>query len=220
MDLDSKTRATVYSIYMDNIPASVVDAQRSVVDRFLPRGWEFLQYKAYKADSYSHPAAMAVCAAKNKLPITIFLDIDCVPLSEVALDLLAARAELGMLVGAVQRANHIHNDCHLYVGPFCMAFATHQYQKHGKPTFYETDRGDVGEELTYAWKAKDKPVYFLWPSHVEQPQWDLVNGLRFGIGTTYQDMFYHKFCARQGTGDFERRCKEILSKPKAKGATQ
>lgn len=199
--------ATVYSIYMENVSREVIDAQRSVVERFLPSGWSFVQYKSKE---YSHPAAMTICTAENRKPVTIFLDIDCIPLRVEALELLAARAELGMLVGAVQRANHIKNDCHLYVGPFCMAFSNEQYARLKSPTFYETAKGDVGEELTYRWRQHDKPVYFLWPTAVREPLWDLVQGRRFGFGTQYEDMFYHEFCARSAQGRFVEQCKAVV----------
>lgn len=208
MNKAADMRATVYSIYMQNVAEKVVAAQREVVERFLPKGWEFVQYKA---DSYSHPAAMTVCVAENKLPLTVFLDIDCIPLTSNALELLAMRAELGMLIGAVQRANHIQNDCHLYVGPFCMAFDNRRYWEMGSPTFYETERGDVGEELTYRWRERSKPVYFLWPNTVREPLWDLSHGHRFGLGTSYENLFYHEFCARTAAGDFVGRCKQVLS---------
>lgn len=201
-------KATVYSIYMDNVGQPVVDAQRRVVEKFLPADWEFVQYRW--SGMYSHPAAMTVCVAENKWPLTMFLDIDCIPLSELAFDIIGKRAELGMLVGAVQRANHIRNDCHLYAGPFCVAFANDWYERLGSPTFYETERGDVGEELTYRWRERSKPVYLLWPSSVRNPLWDLDHGRTFGLGTTYEDLFYHEFCARNTTGGFTRKCDEIM----------
>ena len=202
-------RATVYSIYMSNVDSRAVTAQKRVVEKFLPRGWDFVQY--HWTGTYSHPAAMTICVAENRWPLTVFLDIDCVPLAENSLQLVARRAEIGMLVGAVQRANHIQNDCHLYVGPFCMAFSTRQYTELGSPTFFETERGDVGEELTYRWRERSKPVYFLWPTEVRNPLWELDHGRRFGLGTTYDGLFYHEFCARNMAGEFEHKCKEILA---------
>lgn len=207
-------RATVYSIYMPNVDRAVVGAQYTVVKKFLPEGWAFEQVKV---DHYSHPAAMTVCVAENKLPVSVFLDIDCIPLNEFALELLAVRADVGMLVGAVQRANHINNNEHLYVGPFCMAFNQQQYTDNGSPTFYETQRGDVGEELTYRWREREKPVYLLWPTNVVHPLWALCNDFRFGLGTTYENLFYHEFCARQQVGDFVGKCESVLSSPELRG---
>lgn len=207
-------RATVYSIYMPNVDPAMVEAQRSVVEKFLPPGWKFVQEKV---GHYSHPAAMTVCIAENRLPVTVFLDIDCIPLDECALELLGVRANLGMLVGAVQRANHINNGGHLYVGPFCMAISNRHYTEFGSPTFYETDHGDVGEEVTYRWREREQPVYFLWPTNVIQPMWALTGQFKFGFGTTYENLFYHEFCARQATGDFVRKCESVLTQPELRG---
>lgn len=202
--------AAVYSVYMPNISKAVVDAQRSVVEKFLPKGWEFTQVKW--TGNYSHPAAMTICLAEAKKPVVIFLDIDCIPLNQNALELMAVRAELGMLVGAVQRANHIKNDAHLYVGPFCMALDLVTYEQLNSPTFYETERGDCGEELTYRWRERGKPVYFFWPNHVRQPLWELAHGHKFGLGTTYENMFYHEFCARNAGGEFINLCQAVVAK--------
>jgi hypothetical protein len=200
-------QATVYSIYMQNIAQEVRDAQRSVVERFLPDGWSFEQREE---QSNSHPDALMKCAAENERAITIFLDIDCIPIRKGALEVLAARAEVGMLCGAVQRANHLSNGEHLYVGPFCMAFSTKRYKQLGSPSFHENRFSDVGEQLTYAWQDADMPVYFLWPSHVSHPLWDLVSGHKFGLGTTYENLYYHEFCARMQQGSFLAKCQQVF----------
>ncbi len=203
-------RATVYSIYMDNVPPAVVRAQRSVVEQFLPEGWKFTQYAS--GDCYSHPAAMTICTAMNQNPITVFLDIDCIPLSRAALELLAERASHGILVGAAQRANHIQNGAHLFVGPCCMAFDNQRYAELGSPSFYETGRGDVAEEVTWRWQERMAPIYLLYPSRVRSPLWDLTDGQRLGLGTEYESKFYHEFCIRAGgAGGFIARCEEVLN---------
>lgn len=202
------TSATVISVYMDNINADVLEHQRRCVERCLPIGWTFRQYRSRD----SHPVALSQCMNEGKDDILILLDIDCIPLRERALLLLYRWAKNGVLVGAVQRANHIKNNGHLYVGPFCMAFSKSRYKQMGSPTFLATCRGDVGEELTYRWHENGGVVFFLWPSHVEHPMWPLVGERHFGLGTTYEDLFYHAFCIRQGaTRDlFLAKCSRML----------
>lgn len=206
--------ASVYSIFMTNIDNTVVESQKKVIDRLLPEGWTFTQYlhTPAKDEVYNHASALAKCLAENKNSITVFLDIDCVPTTEQSFEFLAGGAREGALVGAIQRANHIENGQHLYVGPFCMAFLNAQYKKLGSPSFNETARGDCGEELTYIWEQNGQPVKTLWPSHVYHPQWDIQNNLKFGFGTTYEDKFYHAFAIRQGNmqEQFIIKCKQIL----------
>lgn len=205
--------ASVYSIYLNNIPASLRETQKECVMKFLPEGWEFKQLWS----RVSHPDGLADAVEQSKNDIIIFLDIDCVPLSDEALPFLAEGAEQGLLVGAVQRANHVNNNAHLYVGPFSMGFSREKYYQLGCPTFTETYRGDVAEELTYRWQ-EDNPrsIMFLWPSHVEQPLWDLDGSYNFGLGTTYgQDsLFYHLFNARDPLTQqkFIIKCNQVLEK--------
>lgn len=156
------------------------------------------------------------CVEENKEEYTIFLDIDCIPLSPVSFThFFDSRWPItsGSLMGAAQRASHIRNNNHIYVGPFCMAFKNSVYRELGSPSFMESYRGDVGEEITYRWQEKNHPVVYIYPSDVEQPLWDLIPGVQFGIGTTYENLFYHAFCIRAGGEPqirFTRKCQEVV----------
>lgn len=205
-------RASIYSVYMPNISSTVVRAQKECVTRFLPKDWSFFQVCGTK----SHGELLRKCVEENKDEYTIFLDVDCVPLSPVSFSyFFTSRWSIasGALMGAAQRANHLRNDKHIYVGPFCMAFKNSVYWEVGGPTFGDTLRGDTGEELTYAWQEKGKPVIYIYPSDVERPLWDLIEGVQFGIGTTYENLFYHAFCIRAGAEPqelFLKKCKEVV----------
>lgn len=202
--------AEVYSIYMDNVSTQVVERQKEVVAKFLPDGWKFTQYKV----STRHPDGLQHCVDEVKSGVVIFLDIDAIPVSTRAFNYVSDYASEGRLTGAIQRANHIRNGQHLYVGPFCMAFDVDLYRKLGSPSFNETYRGDVGEELTYTWERNGHPLQFLYPSHIVNPKWELGGGFKFGYGTTYSGMFYHTFCIRcQEQEDmFVNKCKELLER--------
>ena len=103
-----------------------------------------------------------------------------------------------------------------------MGFRLKAYVDMLLPTFAETYRGDVGEELTYAYEEKcHKQPALLWPSKVEaMPEggyWDLDGSRYFGLGTTYatkegKDLFYHAFQIRMGESmkRFEAKCREVL----------
>jgi hypothetical protein len=180
----------IFSPYMENISVDVVDAQRSVVSKFLRPYMRFTQVPT----TLTHAQTLRGCLDCAAADIVIFLDIDCVPLCEDALIHLVKTASLGYLVGAVQRANHIDNGGHLYVGPFCMAFSQKLYRAFGNPTFDDSDRWDVGEKLSYEWGVPG--TWFIWPTRAESPQWKLTDNICFGYGTTYGDIFYHEFCSR------------------------
>lgn len=196
------------SFYMDNIPASVVRSQRAVLQKYAPADFALTQILT----SRSHAHALDAFMQEEAHDLLVFMDIDCVPLDAAAIPSLAARAAEGKLAGCVQRANHIDNDAHLYVGPFCMALTRRLWDELGRPSFEPTPRGDVGEELTYRCEALDRPLHLLWPSAVETPLWDLRDGLRFGLHTEFEASFMHAFCIRdpQNQSRFIDRCRAIL----------
>lgn len=201
-------KVSVYSIYMDNIPADVISFQRMCVEKFLPSYYTFTQY--FTSDT--HAQTLTSIANSSTSDIIIFLDIDAFPLTKDALRFLEINAYKGMLTGAVQRANHKSNGEHLYIGPFCMAFDRNKYQLLGSPSFRETNRADIGEELTFRWEERGEPLCFLWPTHVYSPVWNLRGEEKFGLGTTYEGMFYHSFCIRDPRMHqrFVEKCKSIL----------
>jgi hypothetical protein len=200
----------IASVYMDNIAAEVVQAQRAVLDAFAPPGFEVRQVLTGR----SHGAALDEVMAGAETDLVLILDIDCVPLTSAAIPALAAKAKAGALAGCVQRANHIDNGAHLYVGAFCMAASRALWEGLGRPSFEPTPRGDVGEALTYACEAAGAPLAMLWPSHVEAPCWDLTEGRQFGVNTEYGGAFLHSFNirSREHQQRFVGRCRAILGR--------
>ena len=226
VSLPVRRRATVISVYMDNVDPKVVRYQAYMVDRMMPSGWKFDQYLFRpKSDDWApHAFALSQRVEASERDIVIILDIDCVPLTPQALIYLYDGAAAGELIGCIQRANHLSNGAHLYVGPFCMAFDRRVYYGLGSPTFVHSQRGDTGEELTYHWEAGGRRVRFIWPSHCEQPMWELDGSTRFGLGTTYAGLFYHTFNIRDGITRqmFIDKCLSILqtkSEPKGRKVT-
>jgi hypothetical protein len=160
----------------------------------------------------------------------IFLDIDCVPLSDKVFPYMVEKASAGWLVGDAQRSNHIENGQHIFCAPHAMAFTREFYEKIGKPSFSPTYRGDVAEEIT--WKARDytlqieffmpmrydaPPIRMEWEKDAE-PYWKLAEGMpNYGIGTTFGneecgEMFYHNYqIFHPGQQErFWKKCSEIL----------
>jgi hypothetical protein len=155
----------------------------------------------------------------------LILDIDCIPLSSYAIEYSFQQAEKNILIGNIQRANHINNNAHLYVSPSSMCFSKDLYFSLDCPSFASTHKGDIGEEFTY--RAENNIEYY-YPSHFEQQPtnkkgiiqnaWELNEALpTYGIGTTYSlndiDMYYHLFQSRYGTHNqlFYNRCNKLLN---------
>jgi hypothetical protein len=200
----------VASFYMDNISAEVLASQRAVLDAFRPQAFTFEQIRTAR----SHGEAIVEFVTGSAFDVIVIMDIDCVPLRRGALSRLVGHAARGELVGCVQRANHIENGAHLYVAAFCIAFSKNLWQEIGRPSFQPTDRGDVGEELTYACEAAGRKTLMLWPSFVESAHFDLTEGRRFGPNTEYEGLFLHGAEIRNpaNQGRFVARCRAILAK--------
>jgi hypothetical protein len=202
------TSKVVVSFYMDNIPDGVVASQRAVLKKFVPPDFEVRQILIRG----SHAVGIDEYMTSTAHDLVAILDIDCVPLHDRAIPALAAYAARGELAGCVQRANHLNNHGHLYVGPFCMALTRQLWKELGCPSFAPTDRGDVGEELTYRCEVLGHPIHTLWPSQVGSAQWKLTDDRQFGLNTEYEGAFLHTFGIRDPANQeiFMERCQRIL----------
>jgi hypothetical protein len=178
---------------MSNIAKDVVAAQAQAIARFLPDGTDLVQLHT----GFWHARTVDLFLCFSRYEIIILLDIDCIPISVSAIPALIKQASAGRLVGAAQRANHIDNDQHLYVGPFLMGLAMATYRQLGRPSFAETRRGDVAEELTYRAEAKQVAIEFLWPTSCDAPIWHLTGDIYFGRNTIYEKSFLHAFEIRK-----------------------
>jgi hypothetical protein len=198
----------IVSFYMSNVPDEVVKSQRAVMEKFAPADFAVEQ----TLTSESHAFAIDEFFRNTKYDLIVLMDIDCVPLNSWSMPTLAAHAARGELAGCVQRANHLDNQRHLYVGPFCMAVTRRLWEQLGRPSFQPTERGDVGEELTYRCEVLKYPIHMIWPSAVEEELWDLTNNQKFGLNTEYAGSFLHTFGIRDSANQrkFVKRCRDII----------
>ncbi len=152
----------------------------------------------------------------------LLLDIDCIPLSKESLDLTFELAYKGNLVGNIQRSNHISNNQHVFVAPSFLTISKLTYKELGRPTFSDTEQGDVAEQLTYNAEKIQLPCVYYMPKHTELfpdgESWALADGMpKYGIGTTFefkgQEMSFHLFQSRLGRWNklFYNRCHQIVN---------
>lgn len=206
--------ASVFSIHNGNIADEVLRLQKACVEKFLPAGWNFTQVFQPFGGS-PHALGMEKCVEMCSTDIIVFLDTDCIPLRPESFPFLQQHAESGTLVGNIQRSNHIQNNAHVYVAPSCMAFSLNKWRSLNSPSFYDTARGDIGEELTYFWEQAGQSVLMLRPVLSNDTIWDLEPGARkYGHGTVFGEyMFYHEFQIRTGgllEQSFITKCKQVL----------
>jgi len=207
--VDSRPKLFITSFYMDNIPPEALKAQRDVVSMF---GNHVEQVRF----DDSHQEAIdrfLSCLSWGPLDRVLILDVDAVPVRADSVRRLLEIIDRGHLVGCAQTANHKRKD-HVYAGPFCVGLARETWERLGRPSFGNTGRSDVGEELT--WKAEEKGVPFtlLLPTSIESPRWNLAGGGKFGLGTGYGldgvELFWHAFESRYDSDRFIRKCGELI----------
>lgn len=218
---------------MRNITADAVQHQKKVVDKFNKSNITFYQVLTDVSHGYTMTKLVEMLEKKGHDAI-LFLDIDCVPVNDYALDYVFKQAYAGKVIGDAQRSNHIENDQHVFAGAHNVCFSIETYNKIGRPSLEPTTRGDVAEELTF--RAEESkidvelfmplryeapPIRMAWETNTE-PFWRLADGMpNYGIGTTYglddgekqTDMFWHcwqNYISEAQQKRFLDKCKQLL----------
>lgn len=211
-----KLNAGLITFFMDNINMKTVDLHAKTVAKYNKQG--FTHHHVNTTLNHGASMDMAWCyngqevatfAGANfkkvfDFDILVFLDVDCVPLNDHALDDVINLAAMGRVAGNIQRSNHIQNNQHVFVAPNLCAMSVDTFLTIGKPSAIPTKRGDVGEEYTFAAEKTGivRTEYYL-PlgfdeAPAECPSWALADGMPvYGRGTTFgydqTPMFWHQF---------------------------
>ena len=86
------------------------------------------------------------------------------------------------------------------------------YNELDRPSFKETHRSDVGEELTHICEEKNKNFFLFKKTFSENNLWKLGENDYFGHGCIYdEDLIYHQFEIFQNQNKFIKKCLEILN---------
>jgi hypothetical protein len=219
--METPMKPIVLSPYMANVNPAVKDAQLRVMNKLCTE-IPFVQVLTNRPHGKTLDGLLHTSIGKG-YDTVMFMDIDAIPLSSYAIEHTLIKAHKGTLIGNIQRSNHINNNQHLFVAPSFMAINLDLWIKAGRPSFSETARGDVAEEVTYAWQDKGWNTQMYMPlryeaSPVECPSWALADGMpHYGLGTTFgignTAMSYHAFQIRMG-GMVERflsKCDSVLA---------
>jgi hypothetical protein len=220
----------ITSIFMKNVDAKVVQLQTQVVKKFNKSQIPHYPVLTEAPPGYTMDKLVDMLQ-ERKHDAIMFLDIDCVPLNDDALDYFFKRAYDGVLIGDAQRSNHIQNDQHVFAAPHNVTFTIELYRKLGNPSFLPNYRGDVAEELTFKAREANIPIEIIMPLRYDAPPirmdwepkdappyWDLADGMpKYGIGTTFgtegNEMFWHMYQSfHPGQNErFIKKCEELLN---------
>lgn len=220
----------IASIFMKNIEEGIVALQQQVVKKFNKSSIPHYPVLTEASPGYTMDNLISMLEKRGHDAI-MFLDIDCLPLHDDALDYFFYSAYKETLIGDAQRSNHIDNGQHVFCAPHNVTFTIELYRKLGNPSFMPNYRGDVAEELTFRAREANIPIEIImplrydappirmnWESKNAPPYWDLADGMpKYGIGTTFgtekNEMFWHMYQSfHPGQNErFIKKCEELLN---------
>ena len=228
----------IVTLFMPNINPQVVQTQAKVVEKYNKSKIKHYLMMFGKQENGTvtgrDPGGAMDVAIKmirdQGHDAVMFLDVDAIPLCDIALDYFFERAYAGVLIGDAQRSGHIENGEHIFCAPHNVTFTFDVYDKCGQPSMRPNERGDVSEEIT--WKAEENnipvefvmpirydaaPIRMYWESEDSPPYWDLGKGKqKYGIGTTFAndkgELFWHMFQSFYPGQDerFLKKCEKVL----------
>lgn len=199
--------ARLYSLYWDNIDPAIVAAQKAVCDKLQ------MPVNQHRIHGMNHGEWIDwVMTRMDDVDVFLFLDIDCIPLSNTKVMKGIELASGGMLVGAEGAANHIDPN-RAYAGAWYTFINRKVWNALNRPSAKPTPQADVCQVWTDTWKQHNLPVQLIAPTHCVTPKWDLPGRPQaYGVATTYGEDCFHLFESRQGDASpFLDRCRQILS---------
>lgn len=164
-----------------------------------------------------HGLWMDAVLDKSEADVVGFLDIDCIPLTKNAVtDLVKFVAKNKSIAGCAQASNHLPPMTHIFVAPCCFFIWKPLWLALGRPSFSETHRSDVCEEVCYVAEDSGVRMKSLYPTYFEkEPEegaWRLHNYGLYGVGTVFAGQFYHLYQSRFKTNVdmFIKRAKQVV----------
>ena len=203
-------KISLNTLYFPNSNPDFISAAKSVHRHF---GLDV----NYHEHAVRHGSWMDHVMYTSTADVVGFLDIDCIPLTANAVkDMIKFVAKNKSIAGCAQATNHIPPMSHIFVAPCCFFIWRPLWEALGRPSFTETNRSDVCQEVCYIAEANGVRMKALYPSFFErEPEegvWRLHNYGLYGVGTTFQNQFYHLYQSRfQSNVDlFIQRCNEVV----------
>lgn len=188
----------------------MVEHHRKVYNKFeIPVNYTIAQVR--------HGHFMDYTIQNTDADIFLFIDSDCVILDRSIIDeCLDYVITNDSFIGPAQATNHIPPKSHIFAAPSFLMITKSCYQKLGSPSFLETNRSDVAQELSYIAEENAKRYKCIYPTMFDtiplEGVWRLGNYGYYGIGTLFGDKIYHLYQGRVGVNVelFKNRCNQIL----------
>lgn len=205
-------KISINTLHWDNVDSRVIDSHKKVMKSLtIPVN--------YNCSNIRHGVWMDIIFQNTIADIYVFFDIDCVPINRDSYDdALQYVIDNNTFIGNAQVSNHIEPKTHIFAAPSFFAISRDCYLKLNKPSFCENYRSDVAQEVSHVADAMGISYRCLYPTKFDKASeidglWKLSGYGVYGIGTIFEDKFYHLFQSRhkKNIDLFERRCEEIVT---------
>lgn len=210
----------ILSVYTKhNCNSNLITFQQEVMNRYLPKGMDFLQldmesamremqeppwaenHKVHKGEQFSssfHAKCLDKCLYSLSYDHFIILDIDAVPLSPEFFDFMLSNRQ--WLIGTAHAANHLGNGEKFvpYTSPAAMSISKRTYcflQESFAPDKLGMGFYDSGIWITVAAQKRGIPNVLLYPTDCLIPRWR-VGWVKYGLITNYADLLCHMWASR------------------------
>lgn len=186
-------KAQINCLYWDNTNPKIVEYHQKVMNYFnIP--------VVYTNKNIHHGIWIDEVLNTSDADIIGFIDSDCIPLTPNAIIEAINRTAEGYLVGNAQVTNCIKAKHDLFCAPSFLAISKDYYKKIGSPSAVNNKRSDVAQEITRAAVEKEKRIKMYFPTSFQSVPvggiWRLSGYGSYGVGTIFDEKFYHLFQAR------------------------
>lgn len=203
-------KISIHSLYWDN-GRELAENNKKVCD-FLG-----LNVNYHNLNNFRHGLWMNEVLNNVDSDVIGFFDIDCIPTNkDIVYNAIEYCIKNDSFIGIAQASNHIPPYHHIFAAPAFFFITKNCYKFLGNPSFLETNRSDVAQEVSYIAEEKMKQYRILYPLFYEKPSiegiWNLGHYGKYGIGTYFEGGIYHLYQGRfQNNVDlFKKRCQQII----------
>lgn len=202
-------RVLISSFYGKNRCESITFWQQKVFNYFgIPVNYIYLPFEM--GFPYGEGINRYVAQTLDITDYYLFFDLDAIILKKDSIEEIIKKiSDKKTVWGISQESTHIikegNTSVHPYAGFSCCGFSKELYVGLGKPTFSETYRGDIGEEVTYMCENLGYNVCLSYPveyheltdeemANTGNARHGWVNHVGLGLGTTFGNgLVYHQF---------------------------
>lgn len=200
-----------HSLHWNNVDKDMIQAHKRVMGHFnIPMNYHNLH-------GVGHGGWLDNVISSADSDVVVVFEPDCIPLNKNFINYIKYVQKNDTFIGIAQVSNHIPPRSHIYAAPGFFCIRKTAYDRLGRPSFSETKRSDVGEELCYIAEERNVKYRALMPTYFEKESteglWYLSNLGYYGIGTVFDDSIYHLYQSRMAENIelFIKRCEEVIN---------